>query len=71
MPITIDGLNNVVDVRNALSEHLQVVMSTNTVRRALHEACLGSSKNRTPLFTAKNVQYMFEFAERHQDWIYS
>ena len=40
--ITIGGLNNVVDVRNALSEHLNVVASTNTMRCALHEVGLGS-----------------------------
>ena len=40
--MTIGGLDNVVDVRNVLSEHLDVVVSTNIVRHALHEACLGS-----------------------------
>ena len=40
-------------MRNALSEHLNVVVSTNIVRRALHEVSLG----------------VFEpFAQRHQDW---
>ena len=38
--ITIGGLDNDVDMRNALSEHLNVVVSTNIVRRALHEASL-------------------------------
>ena len=41
-PIAIGGLDNVVDVRSALSEQLNVVESTNTKRCALHEACLGS-----------------------------
>ena len=40
--ITFGGLNNDVDMRNALSEHLNVVVSTNIVRCALHEECLGS-----------------------------
>jgi hypothetical protein len=40
--ITIGGLNNVVDVRNALSEHLNVVVSTNRMRCALHEVGIGS-----------------------------
>ena len=38
--ITVGGLDNVVYVSNALKEHLNVVVSTNIVRRALHEACL-------------------------------
>ena len=37
-----DGLDNVVDVRNALSEHLNVVVNINIVRRALHKEGLGS-----------------------------
>ena len=40
--IAIGGLDNVVDVRNALSEHLKVVVSTNTTRHALHEEGLKS-----------------------------
>ena len=40
--IIVGGLDNVVDVRNAMSEHLNVVMSTNTMRRPLHEVGLGS-----------------------------
>ena len=36
--ITVGGLDNVVNVRNALNEHLNVVVSTNTMRCALHEA---------------------------------
>ena len=42
--ITIGGLDNVVDVMNVLSKHLIVVVNVNIARRALHEACLGSSK---------------------------
>ena len=53
--ITIGGLDNVVDARNALSEHLNVVLSTNTMRCAIHEASLGSlEKQKTPLLTTKN-----------------
>ena len=40
--ITIGGLNNVGDSRNALSEHLNVVVSTDTMRCALHEVGLES-----------------------------
>ena len=40
--IRVSGLDNLVDMRNALSEQLNVIVSTNTVRCALHEACLGS-----------------------------
>ena len=39
--IIISGLNNVVDVRNALQEHLNMVVSTNTKRHALDEQVLG------------------------------
>jgi hypothetical protein len=35
--ITFGGLDNVVDARNALSEHLNMIVSTNIVRCALHE----------------------------------
>lgn len=44
--ITLDGLNTVVEVKNALNEQLCVVVSTNTVRRTLHERGLGSLKNK-------------------------
>ena len=40
--ITIGGLKNVVDVKNALSGNLNVVVSTDIVRGALHETSLGS-----------------------------
>jgi hypothetical protein len=40
--IIIGGLDIVVDMRNALSEHLIVVVSTNIVRHTLHEAGLRS-----------------------------
>ena len=42
--ITIGGLDTIVDMGNVLSEHLNVVVSTNTMRSALHEACLESLK---------------------------
>ena len=38
--IILGGLDNVVEVRNALIEHL--VVSANTIRIALHEVGLGS-----------------------------
>ena len=67
--ITQGGLNTAVDVRNALSEQLNVVVSTNTVRRTLHEAGLGSlEKQKKPLLTAKNIRSRLEFAQRHKDW---
>ena len=66
--ITIGGLDNAIDARNALSEHLNVVVSTNTVRHALHEACLGSvEKQKKPLLTTKNVCCKLEVAQRQQD----
>ena len=40
--IKIGELDDDVDVTNALSEHLNVVVSTNTMRHALHEASFGS-----------------------------
>jgi hypothetical protein len=40
--ITVGGVDNVVNERNVLSEHLNVVVSTSTVRCALHEVGLGS-----------------------------
>ena len=67
--ITVDGLNTAVDVKNALSEQLNMVVSTNTVRRTLHEAGLGSlEKQKKPLLTAKNIRSRLEFAQRHKDW---
>ena len=67
--IIIGGLDNVVDTRNALSEHLNVVVSTNTTRQALHEASLGSlGKQKKSLLTAKNVHSKLEFDEHHEDW---
>ena len=67
--ITIRGLDNVVDVRNAMSEHLNVVVSTNTIRRALHEIGLESlEKQKKPTLTAKKICCKLEFAQCHQDW---
>ena len=45
--IVVGGLDNVVDMRNPFNEHLNVVVSTNTVRRALHEVSLGSLEKQT------------------------
>ena len=39
--IVVDGLDNDADVRNTLSEQLNVIVSTNIVRCALHEASMG------------------------------
>ena len=62
-------------MRNALSEHLEyVVVSTNRVRHALHEACLGSlEKQKKSLLKANKVHCNLEFAQCHQaltnhDW---
>jgi transposase len=60
------GLDNVVDVRNALSEHLNVVVSTNTMRRALHEVGLGALEKHSSC--AKNVRCRFEFSKCREDW---
>ena len=43
--ITLERLNIVVHVKNTLSEQLNVVVSTNTLRPTLHEACLRSLEN--------------------------
>ena len=67
--ITLDGVNTVVDVKNALSEQLNVVVSTNTVRGISHEAGLGSlEKQKKSLLTAKNMYSRLEFAQ-HKDWV--
>ena len=67
--ITIGGLDNVVDSRNALSEELNVVVSTNTTRRVIYEASLGSlEKQKKLLLMANNVHCRLEFAQGHQDW---
>ena len=62
--IIFGGLDYDVDTRNALTKHLNVVVSINTVKRALHEVGLGSSleKLKHILLMAKNVQYRLEFA---------
>ena len=52
-----------------MNEHLNVVVSTNTMRRALHDASLGSlEKQNKLLLTIKNVHCKLEFAQRHQYW---
>jgi hypothetical protein len=54
--IIVGGLDNDAYVRNALSEQLNVVVSTNIVRYALHEASIGSlEKHKKSLLSAKNV----------------
>ena len=66
---TIGGLDNVYDMRNALREHLNMVVNTKTVRRALHEACIGLLKKQIKfLLTTKNVRCRLEFVQCHQDW---
>ena len=56
-------------MRNALSEHLNMVVSTNIVRCALHEVGLRpTKKQKIPLLMAKNVCCRLEFAQHHQDW---
>jgi hypothetical protein len=48
-------------MRYASNEHFNVVVSTNTVSRALREASLGSlEKEKKPLVTAKNVSCRFK-----------
>ena len=55
--ITIGGLNNVVDMRNALSEHFNVVVSINAARHALHDAGLESlKKQKKSLLTTNNMR---------------
>ena len=61
--ITTSGLDNVVDTKYVFSEHLNVAVSTNMVRRALHEVGLWSlHKQEKPLLVAKNVHCRLEFA---------
>ena len=58
-----------VKVRESLYTRVVIWVSTNIVRRELHETCLGSlEKQKKSLLTAKNVHYMLEFAQRRQDW---
>ena len=70
--IIVGGLDNVVDMRIALSEHMNVslAMSTNIVGCALHDAGIGSLKkhNKLVLMTMKFVHCGLEFAQCHQDW---
>jgi hypothetical protein len=67
--MTIGGHDNVVDMRIVLSEHLKIVVSTNTMRHALHKACRGSlEKQEKSLLKAKNVCCRLEFAMSYQDW---
>jgi transposase len=61
--ITVGGLDYDVDMRNGLTKHLNVVVSINTIKRALHEVGLGSlEKLKHILLTPKNVQCRLEFA---------
>jgi hypothetical protein len=67
--IIVGGLDNVVYMRIALSEHMNVAMGTNIVGCALHDASLGSLKKHNKLvFMTKNVHCGLEFAQCHQDW---
>ena len=67
--ISIGGLDDVVDVRNALGEQLKVVASTNTLKRVFHEVRLGSlEKQKKPLLLANYRCCKLEFARRRQDW---
>ena len=48
---------------------MNAIVSTNTVRHALHEACLGSlEKPKKSLLTIKKVCCKLEFAQCHQAW---
>ena len=65
--ITLDGLDIVVDVKNALTKQLNMVVCTNTVWRTLHEAGLESleKQKKSPL-TAKKMHFRLEFAKKTQ-----
>ena len=66
--IIVGGLDNVVDVRYALGEHLNVVVSTNTMRRALHEAGLGHLRSKRSCCSQSRICFVgLEFAQCHQD----
>ena len=62
--ITLNGVNIVVDVKNALNEQLNMVVSTNTTRCTFCEAGLESlGKQKKPLLTIKNMHSNLEFAQ--------
>ena len=66
--IIVGGLDYDVDMRNALTKHLNVAVSINTMKHALHGVGLGSlEKLKHILLTAKNVHCRLEFAHP-QDW---
>ena len=53
-----------------MSEHLDVVVSTNIAGHALHEAGPGSFKKKKELvLMTNNVHWRLAFARCHQDWI--
>ena len=52
-----------------MSKNLNVVVSTNTMRHALHEACLWSLESEKKLLrTSEIVCCMLEFVDCHQYW---
>jgi transposase len=64
-----DGKQNATEVKNALKESQEVVVSSETVRRALKGAGLMSFvKPKKPLLKKNNVKARLSYAKEHLDW---
>jgi transposase len=67
--VTSGKIDTAVQANKQLRTELNVIVSDNTVRRALKEACLRSSVKETkPLLSRKNIKERLAFAKRHQHW---
>jgi uncharacterized protein (DUF2267 family) len=67
--VTTGKLDNAVKVKKALQNDLGIIVSPDTVRRALRGAGLGAiEKPKKPLLSVKNVRKRLEWCKAHLDW---
>jgi uncharacterized UBP type Zn finger protein len=62
-------MDNAVSVRKQLDKDLEVTVSADTVRRALHRSGLGTiERKKKPMLSMKNVKKRLEWCKNHRDW---
>jgi uncharacterized protein (DUF2267 family) len=67
--ITTGKLDNAVKVKKALKKDLGILVSPDTIRRALRRAGLGAiEKPKKPLLSKTNIRKRLEWCKAHRDW---
>lgn len=70
--VTVGGLETATEVAKVIRRETGVEMCDNTLRNALREQGLSSSKKiKKPFLSEKNIKARFQFAQNHKDWTVS